>query len=151
MTGSQTFERLTRENLDEHKQIHFYLDQIMRTLEGLDEDLEDAEPLRRLAAQLDSLRERLAEHRDTEEQGGLYAAILEVLPEARRDLQTLKNQHVKMIEIAEMGRIHAQFGQPSDAPGLKDDLIEFLDMIRTHALAEEAVLEQAIDRESDEG
>lgn len=147
MTGSQTFERLDEKTLEEHRQIHFYLDQVLRALETLAADPEDVEPMRRLAAQLEGLGERLAEHCQIEEQGGLYSAILEVLPEARQDLQALKIQHGRMVDVIEMGRIHAQFGQPSEAADLRVDLEGFVEMIRTHALAEEAILEQAIERE----
>ncbi len=44
MSGSQTFQRLTREALDEHQQIHFFLDQISQTLNRLKEGLSDVEP-----------------------------------------------------------------------------------------------------------
>ena len=96
MTGSQTFERLDEKVLEDHRQLHFYLDQVLRALETLAADPEDVEPMRRLAAQLEGLGERLVEHCHTEEQGGLYAAILEVLPEARQDLQALKLQHGRL-------------------------------------------------------
>ena len=77
MPSSPTYERLHEGILEEHKQIHFYLDQVLRTLETLDAEPENVEPMRRLAAQLDSLGERLLEHRQIEEQEGLYAAILD--------------------------------------------------------------------------
>lgn len=148
--SAQIYERLHRQILEEHRQIHFYLDQVLRSLETLDADLESVEPMRRLAAQLESLAERLFEHTEIEEHEGLYAAILDVLPECREDLQALKMQHARMLEIVEMARIHAQFGQPSEAAGLREDLEGFIEMIRNHALAEEAILEQAIDREIEE-
>ena len=52
MNGSQTFLQLTRDTLEEHRQIHFYLDQISQSLENLRSGPTDVEPLRRLAAQL---------------------------------------------------------------------------------------------------
>ena len=144
--SAPTYERLHEKILEEHRQIHFYLDQVLRTLDTL-EDQKTVEPMRRLAAQLVSLTERLVEHREMEEREGLYAAILEVLPEARKDLRKLEKQHPRMIEIVEMAKIHAQYGQIEEAPELREDLEGYIEMIRNHALAEEAILEQAIDRE----
>ena len=83
---TQTFQHLTRETLEEHRQIHFYLDQIAVTLEGLKQGLSDVEPMRRLAAQIEGLKERLVEHHQAEEQGGLFQAILEVMPERRVEI-----------------------------------------------------------------
>ena len=147
MTGFQTYQKLSEETLEEHRQIHFFLDQVRATLETLGQGISDVEPIRRLAAQLDSLLERLKEHQHDEEQGRLYPAILEVLPEAREELIRLRQQHEKMVEVLELARIHAQYAEPSDAHDLKVDLERFLDMIREHEEAEERLLEQAIERE----
>ena len=148
MTGSQTYQRLTREILEEHQQIHFYLDQIMAALGGLTDDPTDVEPMRRLAARVESVRERLAEHHQREEQRGMYSAIQELLPQARAELSELRRQHEKMIEVLELARIHAQYGEPSEAADLRTDLERFLQMIRDHERAEEALLERAIAKET---
>ena len=55
MSGPKTFQRISRETLEEHQQIHFYLDQISLTLEDFEAGLSDVEPMRRLAAQLEGL------------------------------------------------------------------------------------------------
>ena len=78
MGGSQAFQGLAREALDEHKQIHFFLDRIADSLVQL-EGLTEVEPMRRLAAELQGLKERLQEHHAAEETGGLFQAVLEVL------------------------------------------------------------------------
>ena len=148
MSGSPTFERLTEAALEEHRQIHFYLDQITLSLENLREGLADAEPMRRLGAQLQSLRERIGEHQQAEEQGGLFLAALDILPQARQELRQLRLQHQRIIEILEMARIHAQYGDPSEAPALRKDLLHFLELMREHERAEEALLERAIEQES---
>ena len=70
--SEQTFQRRTQEILEEHQQIHFYLDQIALTLNGIKQGLTDVEPMRRLAAQLEGLKERLVEHQQSEEGGGLF-------------------------------------------------------------------------------
>ena len=57
MGGSPTFQRVTREALEEHRQIHFYLDQISETVNRLTEGSDDVETMRRLAAQLEGLKE----------------------------------------------------------------------------------------------
>jgi len=147
MGGSQTFDRLTRKALEEHRQIHFYLDQIAQSLAGLKEDAADVEPMRRLAAEIQSLKERLLEHHTNEESGGLFQAILEVLPARRVEIDRLTNQHGKMIEILEMARIHAQRGEVGEAESLRVDLEGFLEMFRRHEQAEERLLAQAIGEE----
>ena len=147
MSSSPTYQRLTAEALQQHEQIHFYLDQILVSLTQLTDDLTDAEPMRRLAAQLQGFRERLQEHHEAEEQGGLFLATLELLPEARQELRGLRQQHHKMIEILEMARIHAQFGEPQEAAALRQDLEHFLHLMREHERAEEALLERAARRE----
>jgi hemerythrin len=147
MSGHQTFQRLTRQALEEHRQIHFYLDQVAQTLERLRE-LSDIEPMRRLAAQVGGLKERLVEHHQLEERGGLFQAILEVLPARRLEVDRLTNQHAKMIEILEMARLHAQCGGVAEADALRVDLEKFLDVFREHERHEEQLLRQAISRES---
>ena len=58
MSGTPTSHRLAHEALDEHQQIHFYLDQIGQTLKSMREGLSDVEPLRRLTAQIEALKEQ---------------------------------------------------------------------------------------------
>ena len=149
MSGSQTFQSITRETLEEHRQIHFYLDQISRTLDSMREGLSDVEPMRRLAAQVEGLKERLLEHHQAEERGGLFQVILEILPDRRVEISRLINQHDKMIEILEMARIHAQHGEVSEADALRIDLESFLEMFREHERAEDQLLRRAMERESD--
>lgn len=146
MSGSQTFQRLTQDAIDEHRQIHFYLDQVAETLKSLKEGLSDVEPLRRLAAQLGGLKERLLEHHQVEERGGLFHAILEALPSRRVEVDRLLHQHDKMIEILEMARIHAQHGEIAEADGLRVDLEEFLETFRQHEHDEEDLLRLALER-----
>ena len=148
MSGSPTFQRITWETLEEHRQIHFYLDQIGHALEGLKTGLSDVEPIRRLAAQIEALKERLVEHHHTEERGGLFQAVLEIMPECRVEISRLINQHDRMIEILEMARIHAQRGDPTEADGLRVDLRNFLTMFRQHERHEDQLLHRAIEREN---
>ena len=148
MNGSPTFQSITRETLEEHRQIHFYLDQISRTLEGMRTGLSTVEPMRRLAAQIDGLKERLVEHHKAEEQGGLFQIILELLPDRRVEISRLINQHEKMIEILELARIHSQCGEPTEADALRVDMERFLETFREHERAEDQLLQKAIERES---
>ena len=149
MSSSPTYQRLTAEALEQHEQIHFFLDQILVSLSQLSDDLSETEPMRRLAAQLQGFRERLQEHHEAEEQGGLFLATLELLPEARQELRRLRQQHQKMIEILEMARIHAQFGEPREAPALRQDLQHFLELMREHEQLEETLLKRAVEREKE--
>jgi len=147
MSGSQTFQRISRETVEEHRQIHFYLDQITVTLEGLRQGLTDVEPMRRLAAQIEGLKERLVEHHRAEEQGGLFQAMMELLPECRVEIGRLINQHEKMIEILELARIHAQCGETREADALCVDLEGFLETFRSHERNEDELLQRAAERE----
>ena len=149
MSGIPTTYRLAREVLQEHEQIHFFLDQVSQTLKGLRAGLSDVEPMRRLGAQLEALKERLREHHQLEERRGMFRSILEHLPEARIEISRLVRQHEKMIEILEMARIHAQCGDASEADDLRIDLENFLVMFRNHERDEERLLEQAVARERD--
>ena len=98
MRGSQTSQRLTQQALEEHQQIHFFLDQIDQALENLRDGLSDVEPMRRLAAQIESLEDRLKEHHQFEEHHGLFRAILEALPAARVEISRLVKQHGKFLD-----------------------------------------------------
>ncbi len=146
MSGPQTSQRLTSRMLDEHRQIHFYLDQIAESLEGLKEGLSDAEPMRRLAAQLQGFRERLNEHNQAEEGHGLFQAMLDALPTERAEIDRLADEHPRMIEILEMARLHALRGDPSEADALRVDLQDFLNTFREHERREEELLSLAIEK-----
>jgi len=145
MTGSETFEGIGQASLEEHRQIHFYLDQIARTLESLGRGRDDKEQVLRLAAQIEGLKERLVEHQGTEERG-LFQAVEEALPECRVELDRLVNEHQKMIELLEMASIHAGRAAPSEAVGLRDDLDGFLELFRRHEREEERLLRRAIEK-----
>jgi len=149
MTGIQTLEQRSQDILEEHRQIHFYLDQVEATLEELRDGTPDEEPMRRLAAQIEGLKERLLEHHKTEERGGLFQAFLEIMPERRVEISRLINEHDKMIEVLEMARIHAQCGEASEAGALSVDLNQFLEMFRNHERSEDHLLQEAINRESE--
>jgi len=145
MTGSKTFEGIGRESLEEHRQIHFYLDQIDRTLEQLGRGGKDDDSLQRLAAQIEGLKERLIEHQGVEEQG-LFRAILDALPECRVELERLVNEHTKMIELLEMASIHAGRVSPDEGVSLRDDLDGFVDLFRRHESEEERLLRRALEK-----
>lgn len=149
MTANPTLQQRTQSILEEHRQIHFYLDQVEVTLNSLRDGLADKEPMRRLSAQIEGLKERLVEHHQAEEHGGLFQAILEVLPERRVEISRLINEHDKMIEVLEMARIHAQCGEADEVDGLRVDLCRFLEMFRNHERSEDHLLQEAINRESE--
>jgi len=147
MSGQQTFQRITQATIEEHRQIDFYLDQISQSLAALRGDGPSVEPMRRLAAQIEGLKERLAEHHQAEEAGGLFQALLEALPDCRVEITRLTNQHEKILEILEMARIHALHGQLSEADALREDLKNFLEMFRAHERDEEQLFKRALERE----
>jgi hemerythrin-like domain-containing protein len=143
----QTFERVSRVTLEEHRQIHFYLDQIDATLQALGRERSDAECLSRLSAQLEGLKEQLTEHYHAEQED-LFPAISELLPDCKAEVDRLRAEHAKMIELLEMARIHARQDEPTDARDLRDDLEGFLDLFRRHESQEERLLSRAMEREA---
>lgn len=147
MTGSQTFPALTQQTLDEHQQIHFYLVQLERSLGVLAAAPVEVEPLRRLAAQIDGLRERLVEHFAAEEEGGLFRAISDLMPDTRGEVQALAEQHVRALELLEMSRIRAQYGEVAESAVLRSDLENFVRHLREHETREEALLTRALERD----
>ena len=148
MSRQQAFQRITKQTIEEHRQIDFFLDQIAQTLDALDGKSKDVGPMRRLAAEIEGLKERLAEHHQSEEQGGLFQSVLEVMPDCRVEIGRLTKQHQKIIEILEMARIHALHGEPREAEALREDLKNFLEMFRRHEHDEEQMLKRALERES---
>jgi hemerythrin-like domain-containing protein len=103
--------------------------------------------MRRLAAQLAGLKERLVEHHQLEEHQGLFDAILDLLPACRVEIERLANQHGRMIEILEMARLHALGGDVATAESLREDLSKFVEVFRRHERDEESLLAQAIELE----
>lgn len=147
MSEQQTFQKITQATIEEHRQIDFYLDQVSVTLDALDENDPDVEPMRRLAAQIEGLKERLIEHHQSEEEDGLFQALLELMPDCRVEISRLTNQHEKIIEILELARIHALQGESSEAGALREDLKGFLEMFREHERNEEQLYRRALERE----
>ncbi len=146
MNGSPTFQHLTQQTLDEHRQIHFFLDQLETALETLRVVGRDVEPLRRLAAQLESLCERLEEH-FAGERDGLFPAIVDALPPMEADVRRLQEEHEALIASLQVARIHAQRADGTAAESLCDDLQEVLGRLRRHEREEEALLARAIGEE----
>lgn len=147
--GSQTYQRLSQQSLEEHQQIHFYLDQLTRAMQGLGAEVPDVEPIRRLAAQIESLRERIDEHFQHEEHGGLFQAVLDVLPGADPEVRRLTAQHQRVIQLLEIARIRARGSNVGEVAALRDELDRFLQAMRQHEREEEALLRRAL-REDDE-
>ena len=144
MAEQRTFERMTRETLEEHEQIHFFLDQLSRALRETAAAPADGEPMRRVAAELDALAERLREHFEREEEGGLFHAILDADDSSEGDLRHLEHQHARLLELLEMARIHAERDEPSDVAPLREDLEGFLAILRAHECVEEALFRRAL-------
>jgi hemerythrin-like domain-containing protein len=146
MSGSPAFQQLTVQTLEEHRQVHFYLDQLMRTLEEADAGAPEATA--RLSAELGSLIERLTEHFAGEEQGGLYHGVLDLLPNQTGEVRRLSDQHARLLDRLEMARLHAQRGGAAELPALCQDLRTFVDVLRAHEEAEDELLRQALEVES---
>jgi hypothetical protein len=146
MTGSQTFSNLTRELIEEHRQIHFYLDQLERSLASLQaaEPLGSVEPLRWMAVRIEGLRERLIEHFTSEESDGLFRAMGEAIPPLRGALIELAEDHPRLLTLLGMARVRAQHGGPHEMLPLRRELEAFLRAVRAHESREEALLLEVI-------
>jgi hypothetical protein len=145
MSGSPAFQHLTVQNLEEHRQVHFYLDRLRQTLAEIDAGAAEAG---RLSAELGSLIERLTEHFTGEEQGGLYHGVLDLLPGTSGEVRRLSDQHARLLDMLEMARLHAQRCAPAELPSLRQDLAAFLDVLRAHEEAEDELLRRALEVES---
>jgi iron-sulfur cluster repair protein YtfE (RIC family) len=149
MSGSQTFPKLSQQALDEHRQIHFHLDLLAKAIAVLDPATADAESLMNLAARIESLRERLEEHFQEEENGGLYQGILDQMPQAESDVLRLMAQHERTLQAVETARVLARRREPSEAGLLRSDLERIMEMMREHETEEEALVARALARHRD--
>jgi hemerythrin-like domain-containing protein len=143
MSEPRTFERLTEQSLEEHGQIHFFLEQLRKALGDVVPGQADVEPMRRVAAELEGLAERLREHFQREEEG-LFHALVDADPACGADVRRLENQHERLMEILEMARIHAGRGGAADAALLKGDVEGFMAVLAAHEGAEEALFRRAL-------
>jgi len=146
MNGSQTFQKLSAEALEEHRQIHFHVDLLAKGLETLKGNEVDADDLLNVAARIDSLRERLEEHFRGEEDAGLYQGILDALPQAESDVMRLMSQHEKILGDLDGARSLARKKEPADADFLRSDLERVLSALREHEFEEEALVQRALPR-----
>ena len=147
MNMPQTDAVISRESLEQHEQIHFFLDRLGEAVAELGTAGMDVELMRRLAAVIASLKEHLTEHIKVEE-SMLFQGIVDRLPEAENEILALSDQHPKILAILEMARIHALNGEPDGAAGLQADMEGYLGMIRDHEKAEGELLRQALKQES---
>ena len=146
MSGSPAFQHLTVQNLEEHRQVHFYLDRLTQMLAEIDAGVPEAAG--RLPAELGSLIERLSEHFTGEEQGGLYHGVLDLLPSYTGEVRRLSDQHARLLDTLEMARLHAQRCAVGEISALRQDLEAFLDVLRAHEEAEDELLRRALEVES---
>jgi hemerythrin-like domain-containing protein len=138
---------ISRQSLEEHEQIHFFLDRLEEALAELDPDAPDGEALERLVAVIAGLKEQIVEHNRVEE-AVLFQAIVDRVPEVEDEVLALSEEHRKVLEILEMARIHARNSDPEEVAALRDDLTDYLGMIREHETREAELLRQALSRES---
>ena len=117
-------------------------------MQGLEPAGPGPDVLRRIAAEIDGLRERLDEHFAVEEEGGLFRALADLLPEARSEVQALAGEHGRVLELLEMARIRAEYGPASEGHILRAELETFLAAIGDHERREEGLLQRALEREA---
>ena len=143
MSEPRTFERLTEQSLEEHGQIHFFLEQLRKALGDVVPGQAGVEPMRRVAAELEGLVERLREHFQREEEG-LFHALVDADETCGADVRRLENQHERLMEILEMARIHAARGEAADAALLKEDIEGFMAVLAAHEGAEDALFRRTL-------
>jgi hemerythrin HHE cation binding domain-containing protein len=146
MSGSQIFQRLRRQSLEDHQQVHFYLDRLAFSLAQLDMASPGTESFQRLAAELDGLRERLDEHFRFEQDGGLFPALQDALPEADADVRRLSAEHRRIVEAVELARIRAHRGDLTETALLRGEVEAFLGLLREHEREEDALLRRALEK-----
>ncbi len=144
MSGPPTFDRVNAGSLERHRQIHFFLERLERAVEALDDTGTDSEPLQRLPAMLDSLRERLEEHNHDEEEGGLLQAVVDALPEVEEEVLALSEQHDDLLLAVHELRRRSAAAETADVPTLRADIQELLRRLREHERAEDALVERAV-------
>ena len=149
MAGTPTFDRISEATLDQHRQIHFFLERLERAVEQLDDTGTDPEPLSRLPMVIDSLRERLEEHNAGEDDGGLLQGVIDAVPEAEDEVLALVEQHERFARELRRARARAASASGGDVPALREDLIELVRTLREHERAEEVLLERALAAESE--
>ena len=147
MNTPQADAAISRKSLEEHEQIHFFLDRLEEALAELDPATGNDDALERLVAVIAGLKEQITEHHRVEE-AVLFQAIVDRVPEAEDEVLALSEEHRKIMEILEMARIHARNCEAEDVAHLKEDLTEYLGMIREHESREKELLQQALSRES---
>ncbi|MBD3866950.1 MAG: hemerythrin domain-containing protein [Acidobacteria bacterium] len=138
---------ISRQSLEEHEQIHFFLDRLEEALAELDPESGAGEALERLVAVIAGFKEQIVEHNRVEEEV-LFQAIVDRVPEAEDEILALSEEHRKVLEILEMARIHARNSDSEEVGFLRDDLTDYLGMIREHESREAELLRQALSRES---
>lgn len=145
MSGSRTFQPLTREALEEHEQILFHLDRLAGALDGLDADPVDAEILDEVAVRIDSLRERVDEHFRTEDGGGLFQALVDELPEVEETVHGFMEQHDRIAEALAAVAVRARRRDPGDGEGLRREIESVIDSLREHEAVETALFRRALE------
>jgi hypothetical protein len=151
MNGSPTYDRVDEAALERHRQIHFFLERLEQAAEALDDSGTDLEPLHRLPAVLDSLRERLEEHNRDEDDGGLLQSVVDVVPDAEDQVLHLTEQHDRLTEALSIARMRAATATPADVAPMRAELVELVRRLREHERAEEALLERALAAAADPG
>lgn len=146
MSGSQTFPKLTAEALEEHRQIHFHVNQLKKALEAMGAPDIDSERMMDVAARIDSLKERLEEHFKGEEDAGLFQGILDAVPQAESDVMRLMSEHERILRDLDGSRTLARKKDPADAAFLRTDLERILGVLRDHEREEEDLVQRALSR-----
>ncbi len=146
MSGSQTFQKLSAESLEEHRQIHFHVEQLAKALLALDPTTADEGSLAEIAARIESLKERLEEHFRGEEDAGLYQGILDAIPQVEPDVMRLMAQHERILADLEGARAIARRRDLAETASLRAELERALGVLRDHEHEEEALVQRALAR-----
>ena len=149
MDGPQTYERISQATLERHRQIHFFLERLEEAVEALDESGADLEPLQRLPAVLDSLRERLEEHNHDEDDGGLLQSVVDAVPEVEDEVLRLTEEHDGLIQAVAIARMRAATATDGDVGPMRGELLDLIRRLRDHERAEEALIVRALTADTD--
>lgn len=132
------------EILAQHASIMTHLDRLGALVGDTRSRLRPAQRRQQLREHLTALRQVLAPHFATEEEGGYLHEVVDARPDLSRRAETIGAQHHEILQ-----HIDLTLGSVSDKglPSLAADAQAVIDRIRDHEAAERALIQEAALRE----
>lgn len=129
--------------LDQHVQIFANLVQMSDSVKWLEPSNPDPVMFDRVTSQLGSLRQILRGHFVAEENGKLHSRLLEILPDAGRELDRLNHDHRIILATLEAAQERANRCSPLHIERLRDDIEVALEALFAHEAVEDQLMARA--------